>query len=43
MLIWDIEVPSDRIDVQVFDGWVTLKGEVDSSSRATTRSRMWPG
>lgn len=29
MLIWDIEVPSDRIDVQVFDGWVTLKGEVD--------------
>jgi osmotically-inducible protein OsmY len=29
MLIWDIEVPSDRIDVQVYDGWVTLKGEVD--------------
>ena len=28
MLIWDIEVPSDRIDVQVYDGWVTLKGEV---------------
>jgi osmotically-inducible protein OsmY len=29
MLIWDIEVPSDRIDVQVYDGWITLKGKVD--------------
>jgi hypothetical protein len=27
-LIWDGEVPSDRIDVKVQDGWVTLKGGV---------------
>jgi osmotically-inducible protein OsmY len=29
-LIWDAEVPSDAIDVKVADGWVTLKGDVDS-------------
>ena len=28
-LIWDIEVPSDFVDVKVNDGWVTLKGDVD--------------
>ena len=28
-LIWDVEVPSDRIEVEIYDGWVTLKGEVD--------------
>jgi osmotically-inducible protein OsmY len=28
-LIWDVEVPSDRIDVEIYGGWVTLKGEVD--------------
>jgi osmotically-inducible protein OsmY len=27
-LIWDVEVPSDSIDVRVEDGWVTLKGDV---------------
>ena len=27
-LIWDIEVPSDFVDVKVDDGWVTLKGTV---------------
>jgi osmotically-inducible protein OsmY len=27
-LIWDAEVPSDSIDVNVRDGWVTLKGDV---------------
>ena len=27
-LIWDVEVPSDSIDVKVDDGWVTLKGNV---------------
>jgi osmotically-inducible protein OsmY len=27
-LIWDVEVPSDSIDVKVADGWVTLKGDV---------------
>jgi hypothetical protein len=27
-LIWDVEVPSDTIDVKVQDGWVTLKGDV---------------
>jgi osmotically-inducible protein OsmY len=28
VLIWDPDVPDDRIDVKVKDGWVTLKGEV---------------
>jgi osmotically-inducible protein OsmY len=28
-LMWDVEVPSDSIDVSVQDGWVTLKGEVN--------------
>jgi osmotically-inducible protein OsmY len=27
-LIWDVEVPSDFVDVKVDDGWVTLKGDV---------------
>jgi osmotically-inducible protein OsmY len=27
-LAWDVEVPSDLIDVKVQDGWVTLKGDV---------------
>lgn len=27
-LIWDVEVPSDSVDVKVHDGWVTLKGNV---------------
>ena len=25
-LIWDVEVPSDFVDVKVSDGWVTLTG-----------------
>jgi osmotically-inducible protein OsmY len=29
MLIWDVEVPSDYVGVNVEDGWVTLKGDVD--------------
>jgi osmotically-inducible protein OsmY len=28
VLIWDPDVPDDRIDVKVKDGWLTLKGEV---------------
>jgi osmotically-inducible protein OsmY len=28
-LIWDVEVPSDAVKVQVDEGWVTLKGEVE--------------
>jgi osmotically-inducible protein OsmY len=28
-LIWDSEVPEDYLEVQVEDGWVTLKGDVD--------------
>ena len=28
VLIWDVEVPSDLVDVKVTDGWVTLKGDV---------------
>ncbi len=27
-LIWDVEVPSDFVDVKVDDGWVTLTGNV---------------
>ena len=27
-LMWDIEVPSESIDVKVNDGWATLKGDV---------------
>jgi osmotically-inducible protein OsmY len=27
-LMWDVEVPSDLVDVKVSDGWVTLKGNV---------------
>jgi osmotically-inducible protein OsmY len=27
-LMWDVEVPSDFVDVKVDDGWVTLKGDV---------------
>jgi osmotically-inducible protein OsmY len=27
-LIWDVDVPSDFVDVKVTDGWVTLKGDV---------------
>jgi osmotically-inducible protein OsmY len=29
MLILDVEVPSDYVSVNVEDGWVTLKGDVD--------------
>jgi osmotically-inducible protein OsmY len=28
-LAWDAEIPSESIDVEVRDGWLTLKGEVD--------------
>jgi osmotically-inducible protein OsmY len=28
ILMWDIEVPSEAIDVKVSEGWVTLKGPV---------------
>ena len=28
ILIWDVEVPSDSIDVKADDGWVTLSGQV---------------
>ena len=27
-LIWDVDVPSDFVDVKVNDGWVTLTGDV---------------
>ena len=29
-LIWDVDVPSEFVDVEVDDGWVTLKGAVMS-------------
>lgn len=28
ILTWDVEVPSESIDVKVKDGWITLKGTV---------------
>jgi osmotically-inducible protein OsmY len=28
-LMWDVEIPSDSIDVKVEGGWITLEGEVD--------------
>ena len=28
ILAWDVDVPSDVVDVKVQDGWVTLKGDV---------------
>jgi osmotically-inducible protein OsmY len=27
-LIWDVEVPADAVDVNVDEGWLTLKGDV---------------
>ena len=27
-LMWDVDVPSDFVDVKVNDGWITLKGNV---------------
>ena len=29
LLTWDIQVPAESIDIQVEDGWVTLKGLVE--------------
>jgi osmotically-inducible protein OsmY len=29
LLMWDVEIPSDSIEVSVLDGWLTLKGDVD--------------
>ena len=28
ILMWDVEVPSESVDVNVREGWVTLKGDV---------------
>jgi len=28
-LIWDVQVPSDSVNLKVDEGWVTLKGQVD--------------
>jgi osmotically-inducible protein OsmY len=28
IMTWDVEVPSDLVDVKVQDGWITLKGDV---------------
>jgi hypothetical protein len=28
-IMWDVELPSESIDVNVVDGWITLKGNVD--------------
>jgi len=28
ILMWDVEVPAESVDVEVSDGWVTLKGTV---------------
>lgn len=29
-LVWDVEVPAESIDVKVENGWITLKGLVES-------------
>ena len=29
-LMWDVQVPSDSIEVEVHHGWVTLTGEVEA-------------
>jgi osmotically-inducible protein OsmY len=28
ILMWDVEVPSESVDVELSEGWVTLKGDV---------------
>jgi osmotically-inducible protein OsmY len=34
LLIWDTDVPSDSVDVEVENGWVTLKGNVTHQSQS---------
>jgi osmotically-inducible protein OsmY len=29
ILMWDVEVPSESVDLKVSEGWVTLNGDVD--------------
>jgi BON domain len=29
ILMWDVEVPSESVDIKVSEGWVTLKGDVN--------------
>ena len=29
-LMWDVEVPAESVDVQVENGWITLKGSVEN-------------
>jgi osmotically-inducible protein OsmY len=29
ILMWDVEVPSESVDVKVSEGWATLKGDVN--------------
>ena len=33
-LIWDPEIPGEYLDVTVQDGWVTLKGQVESQPQS---------
>lgn len=46
VLDWDVSVPSDRVNIMVQDGMITLTGEVDwqyQANQARTRVYALPG
>lgn len=38
-LLWDVEVPADKVKVSVSNGWVTLMGEVEYGFQKTAAER----